>query len=148
MMFRILIVDDEEQILQALDTFFTLRGYEVVTCSNPQEALERVRMERFHVALLDINMPQMNGIELLRLIKEARPTVQVIMMTAYTTIEKAIECVERGAGDYFLKPFHDLDELAEIVKLAGERVRRWESVAKESLRNPKDVTAHRISPGV
>jgi DNA-binding NtrC family response regulator len=148
MQFRILIVDDEEHILQALETFFSLRGFEVVTCSDPQAALERVRMEHFHVALLDINMPQMAGTELLRQIREARPTVQVIMMTAYTTIEKAIECVERGASDYFLKPFRDLDELAEIVKLAGERVRRWESVAKESLRNPKDVTAHRLQPGM
>lgn len=147
MAFRILIVDDEEQILQALETFFSLRGYEVVTCSDPAKALERVRMERFHVALLDINMPQMTGIELLKQIKDARPTVQVVMMTAYTTIEKAIECVEHGASDYLLKPFHNLEELAQIVKDSGERVRRWEIVARESMRNPKDVTAHRLSPG-
>ncbi len=147
MAFRILIVDDEEHILQALETFFNLRGYQVTTSSNPLDALERVKLERFHVALLDINMPQMTGIELLKKIKDARPTVQVIMMTAYTTIEKAIECVERGASDYLLKPFQSLDELAEIVKASGERVRRWEIVARESMRNPKDVTAHRISPG-
>src|SRR5512141_2493657 len=116
MAFRILIVDDEEHILQALETFFSLKEFEVVTCSDPAAALERVRMERFHVALLDINMPQMSGIELLRRIKEARPTVQVIMMTAYTTIEKAIECVEHGASDYPLKPFHNLEELAVMVK--------------------------------
>jgi DNA-binding NtrC family response regulator len=146
MVFKIIIVDDEDQILRALETFFALRGYEVVTCADPEEALERVRMERFHVALLDINMPQMTGIELLRRIKETRPTVQVIMMTAYTTIEKAIECVEHGASDYLLKPFQDLEELAEIVRLAGDRVRRWEIVARESMRNPKDVTAHRLSP--
>jgi DNA-binding NtrC family response regulator len=144
MSFRILIVDDEAHILEALETFFSLRDYEVVTCSDPVAALDKVRMERFHVALLDINMPQMTGIELLRQIKETRPTVQVIMMTAYTTIEKAIECVEHGASDYLLKPFRNLDELATMVKDSGERVRRWEAVAKESLRHPKDVTAHRL----
>ncbi|HEY3295269.1 MAG TPA: response regulator [bacterium] len=147
MAFRILIVDDEDHILQALETFFSLRGFEVTTCTDPAAALEHVRQERYHVALLDINMPQMTGIELLKRIKETRPTVQVIMMTAYTTIEKAIECVEHGASDYMLKPFHNLEELAEIVKSSGERVRRWEVVARESLRNPRDVTAHRLSPG-
>jgi DNA-binding NtrC family response regulator len=146
MIYKLIIVDDEEQILSALSTFFGLRGYEVVTCTNPEEALERIRMEKFHVALLDINMPKVNGIELLRLIKESRPTVQVIMMTAYTTIEKAIECVERGASDYLLKPFQDLEEMADLVKMAAERVRRWEVVARESIRNPKDVTAHRLNP--
>ncbi|RPH95269.1 response regulator [candidate division KSB1 bacterium] len=147
MVFKLIVVDDEEQILQALSTFFGLRGYEVMTTSNPEEALERMRMEKFHVALIDINMPRVTGIELLKQIKEVRPTVQVIMMTAYTTIEKAIECVERGASDYLLKPFQDLEELADIVKMASERVRRWEVVARESLRNPKDVTAHRLNPG-
>jgi DNA-binding NtrC family response regulator len=147
MAIRILIVDDEEHILQALETFFNLRGYEVTTCDNPVRALERMAQERFHVALLDINMPEMSGIELLKRIKDARPTVQVIMMTAYTTIEKAIECVEYGASDYLLKPFQNLEELADIVKASGERVRRWEIVAKESMRNPQDVTAHRLQPG-
>jgi DNA-binding NtrC family response regulator len=146
MIYKLIIVDDEEQILSALSTFFGLRGYEVVTATDPEEALERIRMEKFHVALLDINMPKVNGIELLRLIKESRPTVQVIMMTAYTTIEKAIECVERGASDYLLKPFQDLQEIADLVKMAAERVRRWEIVARESIRNPKDVTAHRLNP--
>jgi DNA-binding NtrC family response regulator len=146
MAYKIIIVDDEEQILKALETFFGVRGYEVVTCAEPELALERIGMEKFHVALLDINMPQMTGIEMLRRIKDSRPTVQVVMMTAYTTIEKAIECVEGGASDYLLKPFHDLDELANIVHMAAERVRRWEVVARESLRNPKDVTAHQLGP--
>ncbi|MFZ5433893.1 MAG: response regulator [Calditrichota bacterium] len=147
MSYKILIVDDEQQILEALETFFSLRAYDVFTANDPTKALERITIEKFHVVLLDINMPQMTGIELLKKIKEARPTVQVVMMTAYTTIEKAIECVENGASDYLLKPFHDLEELAEIVKMSAERVRRWEVVARESLRNPKDVTAHQLNPG-
>jgi DNA-binding NtrC family response regulator len=141
---KLLIVDDEDQILQALQTFFSLRGYDVVTCTDANMAIERVRMEKFHVALLDINMPGVNGIELLHLIRIARPTMQVVMMTAYTTIEKAISCIEEGACDYLLKPFQDLEELANVVQLAADRVHRWEVVARESLRNPKDVTAHHL----
>jgi DNA-binding NtrC family response regulator len=144
MSYKMLVVDDEEQILQALQTFFNLRGYDVTVCTDGEAALERVRMEKYHVALLDINMPGLTGIDLLKRIKDARPTVQIVMMTAYTTIEKAIECVENGASDYLLKPFSDLEELAGIVQMAAERVRRWEVVARESLRNPKDVTAHRL----
>lgn len=146
MTYKLMIVDDEEQILQALETFFSLRSYDVSVSADPAAALERIRMEKFHAVLLDINMPQMTGIELLQKIKESRPTVQVVMMTAYTTIEKAIECVEKGASDYLLKPFQDLEELADVVKISCERVRRWEAVARESLRNPRDATAHRLNP--
>ncbi|MBU0507825.1 response regulator [bacterium] len=146
MAYKIIIVDDEPQILEALETFFRLRGYDVHTADNATTALERLQIEKFHVALLDINMPQMTGIELLKKIRESRPTVQVVMMTAYTTIEKAIECVENGASDYLIKPFQDLEEMAAIVKMAAERVRRWEAVARESMRNPKDVTAHQLPP--
>ena len=144
MPYKILIVDDEEQILSALETFFKLREYDVTTCTSGPEALERIQMEKFHVALLDINMPMMSGIELLKRIKDARPTVQVVMMTAYTTIEKAIECVENGASDYLLKPFQDMNDLASIVRLSCDCVARWEKVAKESLRSPRDVSLHKI----
>jgi DNA-binding NtrC family response regulator len=65
-------------------------------------------------------------------------------MTAYTTIKKTIECVEYGASDYLLKPFENLEELTDIVRLTCERVSRWEHIARESLRNPRDVTAHQI----
>jgi len=145
MSYKMIVVDDEEQILEALDTFFSLRGYDVFVTDSPAQAMEKISLEKFHVALLDINMPELTGIELMKRIKDSRPTVQVIMMTAYTTIEKAIECVEHGASDYLLKPFQDLEELANIVKMAAERVRRWEAVAHESLRNPKDVTAHQLN---
>jgi DNA-binding response OmpR family regulator len=144
MTYKIMIVDDEPEILQALETFLSLRGYQVSTSEDPWAALERIEFEKFHVVLLDINMPQMSGIELLRRIKCARPTVQVIMMTAYTTIQKTIECIENGAGDYVLKPFSDMEEFASIVRMSCERIARWEVVARESLRNPRDVSVHQI----
>ncbi|MBI5060259.1 response regulator [candidate division KSB1 bacterium] len=144
MAYKLLVVDDEAQILSALDTYFTLRGYEVTTCLSPVDALDLISRSKFHVALCDINMPVMSGIELLRKIKDARPTVQVVMMTAYTTIEKAIECVEHGASDYLLKPFPEMKDLENVVRLASERVARWERVAAESLRNPRDVSLHKV----
>ncbi|HEY9188907.1 MAG TPA: response regulator [Bacteroidota bacterium] len=131
---RILVVDDEQEILAALDTHLSLIGYEVKTCDNPEEALNLISIEKFHIALLDINMPTMTGIELLRKIKQIKPTVQVIMITAYSTLEKAIDCWEAGASDYILKPFADLDAIGSIVNLTSERIRRWEDAAKKSIR--------------
>jgi len=131
---RILVVDDKQEILAALDTHLSLIGYEVKTCDNPEEALNLISIEKFHIALLDINMPTMTGIELLRKIKQIKPTVQVIMITAYSTLEKAIDCWEAGASDYILKPFADLDAIGSIVNLTSERIRRWEDAAKKSIR--------------
>lgn len=144
MAYKVMIVDDEDLILSSLETFLTLRGHDVQTSNNPVEALERIEFDKFHVVLMDINMPQMTGLELLKRVKTARPTVQVIMMTAYTTIQKCIECVERGASDYLLKPFDDMEQLADLIDETCRRVARWESIAKESLRNPRDVTAHQL----
>ncbi len=131
---RILIVDDEEDILSALDTHCTLLGYETKTTSDPLKAIDMIELGKFHIVLSDINMPKMDGIELLRRIKETKPTVQVIMITAYTTMEKAIDCWDSGAADYILKPFSDLEQIGNIIKLTSERIRRWEDIAHSSLK--------------
>jgi DNA-binding response OmpR family regulator len=134
MVHRILVVDDEQEILTALDTHLSLIGYEVKTCDIPETALEMVLIDKFHIVMLDINMPGMSGIELLRKIKAAKSIVQVIMITAYSTLEKAIDCWEAGASDYILKPFADLDAIGSIVNLTSERIKRWEDAAKKSIR--------------
>ena len=131
---KILVVDDEQEILAALDTHLSLIGYEIKTCDDPEEAFNLISIEKFHMVLLDINMPNMTGIELLKKIKSIKPTVQVIMITAYSTLEKAIDCWEAGASDYILKPFADLDAIGSIVNLTSERIRRWEDGAKKSIR--------------
>lgn len=132
---RILIVDDEPEILSALDTHCALLGYETKTTNDPLEALELVQMEKFHIVLTDINMPKMNGIELLRKIKAVKPSVQVIMITAFSTMEKAIDCWESGAVDYILKPFSDLDEIGNIIRLNSDRIARWQEIARLSIRS-------------
>jgi two-component system response regulator HydG len=131
---KILVVDDEQEILAALDTHLSLIGYEIKTCDDPEEAFNLISIEKFHMVLLDINMPNMTGIELLKKIKSIKPTIQVIMITAYSTLEKAIDCWEAGASDYILKPFADLDAIGSIVNLTSERIRRWEDGAKKSIR--------------
>jgi DNA-binding NtrC family response regulator len=130
---RILIVDDESDILSALETHCSLMGYETQTTNDSLEALERVQIEKFHIVLSDINMPKMNGVELLHKIKVIKPSIQVVMITAYTTMEKAIDCWEGGAADYILKPFSDLEQIGEIIDLTSQRISRWEDIAKKSI---------------
>lgn len=131
---KILIVDDESDILSALGTHCELMGYEIETTDDPLKAIQMVELDKYHIALLDINMPKMNGIELLRRIKTTKPTTQVIMITAFSTLDKTIDCWENGATDYILKPFTDLDQIGEIIRLTSERILRWEDVAHQSIK--------------
>lgn len=133
MAYRILLVDDEEDMLSSLGTYLELQGYETVSTSDPLQAIDMVALKKFHVAICDINMPGMNGIELLKKLKKSWPSLQVVMMTGYGTLEKAIDCLEAGACEFILKPFDDIDEIGEIINLTFQRISRWENVAKASL---------------
>ncbi|MGR3317279.1 MAG: response regulator [Candidatus Anammoxibacter sp.] len=127
------MLDDDKEILGVLRTHCELMGYELTICDDPIKALEMIKIEKFHIVLLDINMPKMTGIEMLKKIKETRPNIQVIMITAFTTAEKAIDCWENGASDYILKPFADLEQIGTIVNLTSERIGRWEEIYKQSM---------------
>jgi DNA-binding response OmpR family regulator len=110
----ILIVDDEKNILLTLSQAFESLGVEVDTASNGEEALTRLKGREFGLILLDIRMPVMDGMESLRRIREIRPDIRVIMMTAHGTIESAVEAMKLGAVDYLQKPF-DPEEIWELV---------------------------------
>jgi DNA-binding response OmpR family regulator len=134
MVYRVLIVDDEPMIVNLLQSYLRLRGFDVTGCADAESALQKMADESYHVALLDIKLPGMNGIELLKRVKEVSPVVQVIMMTAFSTVEIALKCLEGGASDYLLKPFGNLNEVATIVQSACERVGRWENLTHSRVR--------------
>lgn len=129
---RILILDDEESILSSLKRVIEARGYAVVTKSKPEEALEYVRNNIVHVALVDILMPGMDGITVLNIIKEISGLTQVIMMSAYSTIDRIVSSLESGANDFLLKPFENIDELMGVVELSVQKLERWKKVLTES----------------
>jgi DNA-binding NtrC family response regulator len=130
---RILVVDDEEDILKSLKTHLELDGYSVETVSSAAAALEKVKSSKIHIVLTDINMPQMDGIEMLEQIKNIRGDVIVIMITAYTSLMKVANSRIHGAADYVLKPFRDLSELDEVVETAYKQILRWNKVIEETL---------------
>ena len=118
---RILVVDDDKIVLRAAQQILQREGYEVVALDDAFEGLTIVKDPTFDVAVLDIKMPNLSGLDLLRAFKQARPDVEVIMMTAYATIETAVEAVKGGAYDFLTKPFENIDVLSLAVGRAAEK---------------------------
>src|SRR4051812_1020596 len=115
----VLIVDDERTLARAVKAFLAEAGYEAEVAEDGESALALVQTLRPDVVFTDVRLPGMNGIELLRRIREFDPAVPVIIMTAHGTIEGAVEAVKLGAFDYLKKPV-DLEELRLLADRARE----------------------------
>ena len=107
---RVLVVDDEPDAVELLQEFLTSKGYEVFTAGDGEEALRKVKTERPHLILLDVRMPKMNGLEVLRQVRQIDKEVGVIMVTAVNEDETGRQALELGAFDYIVKPL-DLEYL-------------------------------------
>lgn len=102
---RALVVDDTKNIRLLLTTCLELMGYEVITASNGEEALEMFKNNTFDLVMLDIKMPEISGTEVLRRIRRMGIEIPVIIMTAFATVKNAVECTRLGAVAYLQKPF-------------------------------------------
>jgi DNA-binding NtrC family response regulator len=126
---RLLVVDDDDQIRQGLARRFQRQGLIVTDASSGENALPLLEKQRFDVALLDLHLPGMSGLELLERVKAAQPEVEVILLTAHGSMDTAILAMKRGAYDYLTKPFHPPDLEVHIQK-AFEKVqlkrRAWQ----------------------
>ena len=109
--YRILIVDDEKEILDALEAAFLTTDLDIHTTDNPIKALEMIKETHFYVVISDIAMPQMNGLVLLKKIKEYNAFIQVVMITGYITMNNALNAFRNGVSDCFFKPFEDPDQI-------------------------------------
>jgi DNA-binding NtrC family response regulator len=118
---RVLVVDDEPTLLKALESLLSKKGHDVVALDSPIAATQKLAQEDFDVALLDVKMPELSGLELLTAVKHRRPEVEVIMMTGHATVETALAAVKAGAYDYLTKPFDDVELVARAVSKAAER---------------------------
>lgn len=113
----VLIVDDEKNYLVVLEALLGPEGYETATADNAKAALRLIRESDLDLVITDMKMPQMSGLELLEASKKLKPDLPVIIMTAYGTIEMAVEAMKKQAYDYITKPFKN-EELKLIVKKA------------------------------
>jgi len=116
----ILIVDDEKNIRLTLSQALETLGAEIDAAANGEEALTKLKEKEFGLILLDIRMPGMDGMEVLHRVREIRPDIRVIMITAYGTVESAVEAMKLGAVDFLQKPF-DPDEIRELVSRVADR---------------------------
>jgi len=124
----ILVVDDEQDMLLLLKRIIGEEtDHKVVTTTDPLEALEQIQTGGFDLMITDLKMPKMNGINLLGKVKKMAPAVSVIVMTAFGTIETAVEATRKGAFDYITKPFR-----RERILVTIENVMSYQSVAREN----------------
>lgn len=123
---RILIVDDEKNIRTTLSAYLISLGYEQEIAVNGQEALDKLKDSKYDLVLLDIKMPVMNGIQILKEMRRLEDKTNVIMITAYGTIENAVESMKLGAVDFISKPF-TLENLKTMIDAVFSREELSES---------------------
>lgn len=124
----VLVVDDELEILRTLKSYLSINGYRTLVAKSGAEALEIIEKEKVHIVLTDVSMPGMDGISLLERVRKYDFSIQVIIMTGFSTFNTTLQALELGATDYILKPFEDLDEVLRILQISVERLKRWQKV--------------------
>ena len=122
---RVLVVDDEEAITLLLQKVLTKNGYQVDVANSAAYAQFLVNKQKYHIMLSDIKMPEMDGLELLREVRQRDPLIQVVMMTSGVRMSKTLTALELGAADFIMKPL-DMEEVLMIVRQCGNKLKRWQ----------------------
>ncbi len=117
---HILIVDDEADLRTLLRHILTAQGYQITDAEDGEEAIELIKRQKFDIALLDIQMPNINGIQVLKYIKDHSPQTKAVMLTGYADLKHAMEAKEFGARDFIGKPYKLEDVLSTIEHILAE----------------------------
>ncbi|MEH0019686.1 MAG: response regulator [Desulfobacter sp.] len=122
----ILVVDDETTILNMFELAFTKKGYRIKTAASAEDALDILKKEEIHVMFLDLNLPEMNGIDLCRTIKKRMPMAILYALTGYASLFELSDCRDAGFDDYFKKPV-SMADLMDAATTAFEKIARWKN---------------------
>ena len=114
---NVLVVDDEEIVCKSCRKILNQAGHNVQTASNGREALKRVEEDKYDVLIADWKMPEIDGMEVLRIVKKNHPDIVVIMITGYPTVESAVQAMRLGVSNYVPKPIHP-DQLTQALRKA------------------------------
>ncbi len=129
---QLLVVDDEAPVLKIVERLAAKVGFDVVTCGSGSEAMRALMQRPADLAMVDLRMPDVNGLDLLRQIRSSVPGCEVILMTAYAAVDSAVEAIKLGAREYLTKPF-DFDRLRQVLSdIRVELERRAQVMALES----------------
>ncbi|MEM2816540.1 MAG: response regulator [Candidatus Bathyarchaeia archaeon] len=137
---RILIIDDDENIRKTLAAILEEEGYLVDHAENCQQALEKTAKSFYNVLLIDMRLPDMEGIDLIPKIRDTVPKMRKIIVTGYPTLQNAIEAVNRGADAYIVKPF-DVDKVLAVIR---EQLRKQQEELKFSQERVTEFIAARL----
>jgi DNA-binding NtrC family response regulator len=139
----VLIVDDEEEFAQSLSERLTIRDFDVTTSLSGEDALKKLKGYNFDLVILDVAMPGMDGVEVLREIKRIKPLTEVIMLTGHATVEAAIEGMKLGALDFLMKPCETEELVAKINKAYEKKAEHEERIraakVSEIICSPRSV---------
>ena len=128
---RLLVVDDDRAILTLIGTIALAEGFDVATTTNGEDAMKQLRQRPAELVLLDLRMPGVTGLDVLRSIRDVSPKCKVVLMTGFATIDSAVEAVKLGALDYLTKPF-DLQRLRQLLAtVRDEAAQRREVLTME-----------------
>jgi DNA-binding NtrC family response regulator len=137
---RILIVDDDESIRKILSTILEDEGYIVETAENGKEAIDKSTMTFYNLALIDVRLPDIEGITLLARLKETLPRMRKIIITGFPSIKNAIEAVNNKADGYMLKPF----EIGKILETISEQLKKQQEEKKYDQKKVAEFIETRI----
>jgi len=125
---RILVVDDDENIRKVLETILEDEGYSVELVDTARKAIEKTKRKCYNLALIDVRLPDMEGIELLTRMRDTTPKIRKIIITGYPTLQNAVEAVNRGADAYVMKPF----DMEKVLQKIREQLKKQEEDKKYS----------------
>ncbi len=114
---EVLVIDDESVICDACEMVLSEKGHSVAISTNGTDGLRAIRQQAYDIVLLDMKLPDMDGMQILKTVLEEKPDLCIIVMTGYSSISNAVEAIKQGADNYLAKPFTD-DELIEAVEKA------------------------------
>jgi len=132
----IMVIDDEQGILDVVGRFAQRAGFEAITCSSGRDAIAQLQLRRADLVMVDLRMPDVGGLDVLRAIREIDPRCQAVLMTGYASVDTAVDAIKLGAMDYLSKPidFQRLEHLLASVRDDLERRRSLLSIESDVAR--------------
>ena len=132
---KVLLVDDEKEFVEALAQRMKTRDMDASVCTSPKEALKKIKTQSYDAIILDLMMPEIDGITMLKNLKKENPDLQVILLTGHASVEKGIEAMKLGAMDFLEKPI-DIKLLSEKIKKAkAKKMILVEKHSEEKIKN-------------
>jgi DNA-binding NtrC family response regulator len=137
---RILVIDDDKGVRDSLEAVLKEEGYEVDLAENGQQAIQKSKANYYNLALVDLRLPDMDGLKLLTDMMETVPKVVKIIITGYPSLQNAIEAVNRGADGYMVKPY----KMEDLLRMIRESLRKQEEARRYSEQKVKEFIETRF----